>query len=83
MFSILIWVVFGFIAGGVAEWIFPPAQPHSKLKTIAIGAAGSVVGGIAASVVTGDYYHPAGLLASIAGAVLVMYAWKKFNEVAP
>jgi len=81
MFSLIVWLVFGFIAGSVAEWLWPPAKPHSRWQTIAIGVAGSVCGGLVGSVLTGSYYAPAGLIFSVAGAVLVSYVWHKLEEV--
>ena len=42
MFTLIVWLVFGFIAGSVAEWLWPPAKPRSRFQTIAIGVAGSV-----------------------------------------
>jgi uncharacterized membrane protein YeaQ/YmgE (transglycosylase-associated protein family) len=83
MIGIIAWVIFGWIAGGIAEWLSPPAAPHPKLQTIGIGIAGSVAGGIVGSVITGSHYAPAGFVLSIAGAVLVMFVWKKFNEANP
>jgi uncharacterized membrane protein YeaQ/YmgE (transglycosylase-associated protein family) len=83
MFSLIVWLVFGFIAGSVAEWLWPPAKPRSRFQTIAIGIAGSVCGGLVGSILTGSYYAPAGLIFSVAGAVLVSYVWHKFEEVKP
>jgi uncharacterized membrane protein YeaQ/YmgE (transglycosylase-associated protein family) len=83
MFSILIWLVFGFIAGSIAEWLWPPAQPHSRWVTIGTGVAGSVAGGLAGSLVSGSYYQPGGLVLSVVGAIACMWVWRKLNEVAP
>lgn len=83
MISLIVWLVFGFIAGSVAEWLWPPAQPSSKLQTIGLGVAGSVVGGLVGSVITGGRYAPAGFVLSVAGAMLCTFVWKKYNEVAP
>lgn len=81
MISIVVWVVFGWIAGSIAEWLWPPAQPHPKWQTIAIGVAGSIAGGLAGSIVSGDSYRPAGLVLSVLGAVACMFAWRKFSEI--
>jgi uncharacterized membrane protein YeaQ/YmgE (transglycosylase-associated protein family) len=43
--------------------------------------AGSVAGGLIGSVITGSSYRPAGFVFSVAGAMLVMFVWKKLNEV--
>lgn len=81
MFSLLIWLVFGFFAGSVAEWLWPEAKSASRLQTIGIGVAGSVAGGLIGSVITGSSYQPAGFVFSVVGAVLVMFVWRKINEV--
>jgi hypothetical protein len=81
MFSLLVWLVFGFIAGSAAEWLWPEGKPQSCLQTIGIGVAGSVAGGLIGSVITGSSYRPAGFVFSVAGAMLVMFVWKKLNEV--
>ena len=81
MFSLIVWLVFGFIAGSVAEWLWPPAKPRSRVQTIGLGVAGSVCGGLVGSIITGSYYAPAGFIFSVAGAVLVSYVWHKFEEV--
>jgi len=81
--QIIVWLVFGWIAGTVAEWLWPPAAPRSRFTTIGIGVAGSVAGGLVGSVITGRYYAPGGLILSIAGALLCMFVWKKYNEANP
>jgi uncharacterized membrane protein YeaQ/YmgE (transglycosylase-associated protein family) len=83
MLSILVWLVFGFIAGSVAEWLWPPAKPHSRFQTIGIGIAGSVCGGLVGSILTGSYYAPAGFALSVAGAVLCNYVCHMLEEVKP
>jgi uncharacterized membrane protein YeaQ/YmgE (transglycosylase-associated protein family) len=83
MIAIICWLVFGWIAGTVAEWLWPPAAPRSKLVTIGIGVAGSVAGGLVGSVITGSNYAPGGLILSVAGALLCMFVYKKYNEANP
>lgn len=77
MFSILGWVITGYIAGSVAEWLVPPKTPQPGWQTIATGVAGSVVGGIVYSVLHGADYSPAGLVWSCCGAVICVlgYRW--------
>ena len=83
MVGLIFWVVFGWIAGTVAEWLWAPAVPHSKLTTIAIGVGGSVAGGLVGSVITGSHYAPGGLVMSVVGALLCMFVYKKYNEANP
>lgn len=81
MFSLLIWIVFGFLAGSAAEWLWPEARSTSRLQTIGVGAAGSVAGGLVGSILTGSAYRPAGFVFSVVGALLCMFVWRKLNEV--
>ena len=83
MFLILVWLVFGFLAGTLAEWLWPPAKPRSRFQTIGIGIAGSVCGGLVGSILTGSYYAPAGFVLSVAGAVLCNYVCHMLEEVTP
>ena len=81
MFQLVVWIVFGWIAGSIAEWLWPPAKPQPKWQTIAIGVIGSVAGGLAGSLVSGDHYRPAGLVLSVVGAVACMAIWRRLDEV--
>lgn len=81
MISLVIWLVFGWIAGSIAEWLWPPATVHSGIQTIGIGVAGSVAGGLVGSIITGSQYAPAGLVMSVAGAILCMFVYRKYIEV--
>ena len=43
--GILSWIVFGLIAGVLAKWIMPGADPGGIIVTILLGVAGAFVGG--------------------------------------
>ena len=45
MENIIIWLVLGLVAGGLAKFIMPGKDPGGLLVTIGIGIAGSFVGG--------------------------------------
>lgn len=81
MLSLLVWLVFGFLAGSAAEWLWPEAKSTSRLQCIGIGVAGSIAGGLVGSIITGSHYRPAGIVFSVVGALLVMFVWRKLNEV--
>lgn len=80
MFTLLMWVVFGWIAGSVALWFMPPKTPAPGWQTVAVGVAGSIVGGMANALITGDYYAPGGIVWSVLGAVGVVAAWRWYQE---
>ena len=77
IFSLLTWAVFGAIVGCAARAVFacvsiaPPAAPDSWAATVALGVAGSIVGGL-------PFGHgPAGFIGSVVGAVAVicLHSW--------
>jgi uncharacterized membrane protein YeaQ/YmgE (transglycosylase-associated protein family) len=82
----LIWyILVGFIAGCVAK-----ALLHTHLAimwTIVLGIVGSIIGGAVTHLFSpptgGGRFHPAGLIVSILGAILVLYLWHKFRLHVP
>lgn len=79
MFHILWSILIGFIIGYIARAILPGAQHLGFILTTLLGIGGSFVGGMIASFVSkpseGAKFHPAGILMSIVGAVLLLYAY--------
>ena len=68
LFSLLVWAIFGAVAGGIARALVPGRMPAGWLPTILLGCLGSVVGGLP----FGE--GSAGLVGSIVGAVVVIVA---------
>ena len=71
--SLVTWLVFGAIAGGIAKWVMPGKCPAGWLPTIALGIAGSLAGGLP----FGD--QPAGLIGSVIGACVVMFIYSMWK----
>jgi uncharacterized membrane protein YeaQ/YmgE (transglycosylase-associated protein family) len=75
----LIWmIVVGFVVGVLARWIYPGAVNLGFWMTVLLGVVGSVVGGLIGSVIwraPGGGFRPAGLILSIVGALIVLWAW--------
>jgi uncharacterized membrane protein YeaQ/YmgE (transglycosylase-associated protein family) len=77
----LIWyIIVGLIAGIIAKSVM---HVHMTIFwTIVLGIIGSIIGGavthIFSAPITGRY-HPAGLIFSTLGAILVLYACIKLN----
>jgi uncharacterized membrane protein YeaQ/YmgE (transglycosylase-associated protein family) len=74
----LVWMlVTGFVIGLVARAIMPGADHIGVLGTSLLGIGGSFVGGGLARLVNrpaaGTAFHPAGLVGSIVGAVILLY----------
>jgi uncharacterized membrane protein YeaQ/YmgE (transglycosylase-associated protein family) len=79
MFTLLSWVVFGLIAGSIAEYLFPLKNKTGRWQTVCVGMAGSVLGGAAESILNGDGYRPAGFLISVVGAIACIWIWQQFD----
>ncbi|MFO1019444.1 MAG: GlsB/YeaQ/YmgE family stress response membrane protein [Planctomycetales bacterium] len=71
--AIVVWIVFGIVAGGIARILLPGRQPMGWLATMSLGIIGSFAGGfIGYLLYGGDPMQPSGLLMSILGAVIVL-----------
>ncbi len=44
--GILLWIAMGLLAGILAKWIMPGADPGGLIVTTLIGIAGAIVGGM-------------------------------------
>jgi uncharacterized membrane protein YeaQ/YmgE (transglycosylase-associated protein family) len=71
---ILLAIVWGFIVGGLARWALPGPDPMPWYSTVALGLAGSLVGGIIARVLLGAY---GGFIFAFIGAVLLLYLYRR------
>ena len=65
--------IFGLIVGAFARLALPGKDPMSLFATMALGLAGSFIGGILLYVITGGRYYGAGWLVSLAFATLIVY----------
>ena len=85
LFSLLIWLVYGIMVGGLAKLCFPSAEgPNGFLGTLVIGIAGSFVGGFASWVLGygGDPLQSSGLVMGVLGAVLALALYKYLKPTA-
>jgi uncharacterized membrane protein YeaQ/YmgE (transglycosylase-associated protein family) len=77
MFEFLWWLMIGLAAGGLARFLFPGKQAMSLYGTLTVGLLGSILGGAVSSMIYGfnplePGFHPAGLLLSTVGALVVL-----------
>jgi uncharacterized membrane protein YeaQ/YmgE (transglycosylase-associated protein family) len=73
--SILIFLLFGFVVGLLARALLPGRQGMGLLMTTVLGVIGSFLGGLIGNFISGEAFdriHPAGLLGSILGAIIVL-----------
>lgn len=74
----LLWmIVVGLIVGALAKLIMPGRDPGGIIVTILLGIAGSVVAGLVGRAV-GWYSEgqPAGFIASIIGAIIILAIYR-------
>ncbi|PVZ10022.1 GlsB/YeaQ/YmgE family stress response membrane protein [Actinomycetospora cinnamomea] len=77
--TILGWIVFGLIAGFIARALVPGKDDIGILRTILLGIAGSVVGGLVFGLLTVGIrgFEPTGWIGSIIGAIIVLVVYNK------
>ena len=79
----IIWsMIVGFVVGLVARAIMPDVQHLGFIMTTLLGIGGSIVGGLIGRLFSkpapGSTFHPAGLIMSIIGAIILLFIWGKF-----
>lgn len=77
--GILLWILFGLIAGAIAKLLMPGEDPGGFIVTILIGIAGAVIGGYLGAVlfnveVTG--FNLSSFLVAIAGSILLLAIYR-------
>ena len=80
MFNILVWCVYGLFVGSIAKSIVPGEENFGFVKTVALGVAGSYMGG-AVLYLLGSYeaVSPAGILMGVAGSILTLVLYNKLS----
>lgn len=74
--GIVLFIVFGLFIGLVARGLMPGNQQMGFIMTIALGIAGSFVGGALAGLVTSQgitEFHNAGVVGSLIGALMILF----------
>lgn len=82
---VLLWVGFGIVTGLLAKLLVPGREPAGPWGTLMIGIFGSVLGPLVLSLALNQKrfnpISPVGLLASVAGALLFLLAYRFFVAV--
>jgi uncharacterized membrane protein YeaQ/YmgE (transglycosylase-associated protein family) len=76
--DVIVWLIFGVIAGALARLLVPGRDPMGVLGTLVLGLVGSVIGGLVGNLLAGgdQTFTPAGLIGSILGAVLALVVYR-------
>ena len=81
MLHIIWYIIVGFVVGLIARAIMPGVQHLGFILTTLLGIGGSIVGGLIARLFSkpepGSSFHPAGLILSIIGAIILLFIWGK------
>ena len=80
----IIWsIIVGFIIGLIARAIMPGAEHMGFIATTVVGVVGSIVGGLIGRLISkpkeGQPVHPAGIIMSIIGALIVLFVWGRIS----
>jgi uncharacterized membrane protein YeaQ/YmgE (transglycosylase-associated protein family) len=70
-------LIIGLVIGAIAKFIMPGRDPGGIIVTMLIGIAGALIAGFLGRAV--GWYHegePAGFLASIVGAILLLIVYR-------
>jgi uncharacterized membrane protein YeaQ/YmgE (transglycosylase-associated protein family) len=73
--GIIAWIVFGFVVGLIARAVVPGRQAMGFVMTTLLGVAGSLIGGLIASALSGGSataFQPVGFIGSLIGAVVLL-----------
>jgi uncharacterized membrane protein YeaQ/YmgE (transglycosylase-associated protein family) len=78
--GILGWIVLGFLAGLIAQWIMPGEGRQGCIVTTLLGIAGALVGGFLAALFgLGDpideFFDLSTWIAAIVGALVLLLLW--------
>jgi uncharacterized membrane protein YeaQ/YmgE (transglycosylase-associated protein family) len=81
--GILVWIVFGLIAGALARWIMPGRQGGGWIVSIILGIVGAVVGGWIGTMlgfgqVTG--FDLRSLAVAVGGALVVLVVYNAITH---
>lgn len=85
--GVLLWIVIGLVAGGLAEGILPPAEEHQRrdlelLTTLLIGVGGALAGGLFAATLGlgGLGLEPGSLVVAFLGTMIALLVWKVIHN---
>jgi uncharacterized membrane protein YeaQ/YmgE (transglycosylase-associated protein family) len=80
----IIWsILVGFVVGLIARFLIG-GEHMGFLETSLVGIVGSIVGGLIARLFSkpkdGSFFHPAGFILSVIGAMIVLFLLAKFGS---
>lgn len=83
MLNIIGAVISGLFIGALARWFYPGTVPMSGLGTILLGIGGALLAGLVTSWrhggTVGDGFNRAGCLASLLGAIVLIFIGRQLG----
>ena len=81
VWDIIVWIVSGLVIGFIARAIVPGKDHIGIWRTIVLGVAGSVIGGLLWGLITGSLlrgeFNPLGWIGSIIVAVILLLIYNR------
>ena len=80
MFALIWDAIIGLVVGAVAKFVMPGNDPGGIIVTMLLGLAGSFIAGYLGQAI-GWYQQgqPAGFIASVLGAILLLFIYRLFK----
>lgn len=81
MINLLVWAVYGIFVGSIAKSLVPGDENFGFIKTVALGVAGSYMGG-AIAYMLGQYstFEPSGIFLGVLGSVITIVLYNKLSK---
>jgi uncharacterized membrane protein YeaQ/YmgE (transglycosylase-associated protein family) len=83
LMNIILWILFGALAGWIASIIMRTNQEQGALANIIVGIAGAFLGGFVMRAITGNDvtgFNLGSLIVAIIGAVILLAIYKAFRR---
>lgn len=77
--SILVWIIFGLVAGALAKLLMPGRDPGGFITTIVIGVVGALIGGFLSQALgMGDVdgFNFGSLVIAVLGAIILLIIYR-------
>jgi len=80
--GILVWIVFGILAGSVANLAMPGAGVGGPVVAILLGVAGAVAGGLVGALFGGSptNFDSRSLISAIIGSLGVLFSYRSYAK---